>query len=427
MAKGFLSNAIALISGTSVAQLIPLLASLVLTRLFTPEDFGILALFVSLSNILNSFSTGRYELAIMIPESVRSSYNIFLLTLILVSGFSAFYLLTVILINLLGIQFVSFEQLGFWLLLVPFYVFLFNIHGSLRYLCLKLDDFWVVSKATMIRALVLALVSIGIGLVLSGPTGLLLGQFLAVLFGNGLLVRSVRKNIDLKNDYSRSEILSVAKRFVNFPKFSLPAGVFNTLSYDMLKMLIGSVFTTYILGLYSFIDKILGAPSVVIGNALGQTFFKSASDLRINSKSIIGLFDKLSVSLFLVGVILYSIIYFIAGNWFGFIFGEEWIVAGRYAQILTPFLFIRFIVSPLTNINNVMETQKFGLFWQFGKFLVAISSILYAQHIGWNFESWLTTFSYCMSIYFVVVYVFLREIAKGRFQNLFGSKMYSIT
>jgi O-antigen/teichoic acid export membrane protein len=69
-------NVLTLMTGTTIAQSIPVAITPILTRLYTPEDFGLLAVFVALTAILGSIANGRYELAIMHPEKDEESINI---------------------------------------------------------------------------------------------------------------------------------------------------------------------------------------------------------------------------------------------------------------------------------------------------------------------------------------------------------------
>ena len=81
-------NVLTLMTGTTIAQAIPVAITPILTRLYTPEDFGLLAVFVAFSTILGSISSGRYELAIMLPENDEDAINIaalcFLLSIIFI-------------------------------------------------------------------------------------------------------------------------------------------------------------------------------------------------------------------------------------------------------------------------------------------------------------------------------------------------------
>ena len=77
----FLKNVSKLALGTGIAQLITILISPVLTRLFLPEQYGIFALYVSLITILSVFSTCRYEFAIVLPKSKRRAEELYFLSI----------------------------------------------------------------------------------------------------------------------------------------------------------------------------------------------------------------------------------------------------------------------------------------------------------------------------------------------------------
>ena len=86
----FSRNVLTLMTGTTIAQAIPIAISPILTRIYTPEDFGILALFVAISTIFGSIANGRYELAIMLPKKDEDAINIFALGFIVNVGFISF-------------------------------------------------------------------------------------------------------------------------------------------------------------------------------------------------------------------------------------------------------------------------------------------------------------------------------------------------
>ena len=79
----FSKNVLTLVSGTAIAQIIPIAISPVLTRIYTPEEFGIYAIFTSIVIIFSVISNGRYELAIVLPEKDEDAINIFALGLII--------------------------------------------------------------------------------------------------------------------------------------------------------------------------------------------------------------------------------------------------------------------------------------------------------------------------------------------------------
>jgi len=70
----FSRNVLTPMTGTTITQAIPIAISPILTRIYTPEDFGVLALFVAITAIFGGIANGRYELATMLPK--KDKYGI---------------------------------------------------------------------------------------------------------------------------------------------------------------------------------------------------------------------------------------------------------------------------------------------------------------------------------------------------------------
>ena len=92
----FSKNVLTLMTGTTIAQAIPIAISPILTRIYTPEDFGVLALFVAITTIFGTIANGRYELAIMLPKKDEDAINIFALGFIITCFISLILLILVL-------------------------------------------------------------------------------------------------------------------------------------------------------------------------------------------------------------------------------------------------------------------------------------------------------------------------------------------
>ena len=120
-------RALTLVSGTSAAQLIPLAIAPILTRLYSPEDYGILAIFGSIVAVLTAVAAGRYTVAVMLPDNDRDAVQVTGLALFLAAVVSALLLLLVpVTLGFLG-GLGMIHDLGNWLYLVPIAVFLGSV------------------------------------------------------------------------------------------------------------------------------------------------------------------------------------------------------------------------------------------------------------------------------------------------------------
>ena len=117
----FIKDSGTLVSGHVTAQLIAFAAYPLLTRLFTPEDFGLYNVFYSYIEVFIILSTCKYELSIVTAESEDEARAIARLTLRLNSYVSLLLLTVVLVLTLLGVHLGP--LMPSLALLIPFMVF----------------------------------------------------------------------------------------------------------------------------------------------------------------------------------------------------------------------------------------------------------------------------------------------------------------
>ena len=170
----------------------------ILTRLYTPEDFGLLAVFVALTAILGSISSGRYELAIMLPENDEDSINIAALCFLLSISLSIIILIIITAFSGTIVNLLDNKGIKNWLYLVPFVVLMTGFRNTLNYLNTRKVLYKDIAKANIYKSVGLASVQLGVGFVKSGVTGLISGQVIANIISNYQLAKNVFKNYDNK-------------------------------------------------------------------------------------------------------------------------------------------------------------------------------------------------------------------------------------
>ena len=71
--SSFMRDGITLVSGNVWAQVIAFASYLILSRLFSPEDFGFYNVFFSYIEVLVIVSTCKYELAVVLADNDREA------------------------------------------------------------------------------------------------------------------------------------------------------------------------------------------------------------------------------------------------------------------------------------------------------------------------------------------------------------------
>ena len=362
----FLKNVITLMSGTAIAQAIPVLISPILSRLYTPEDFGVLALFMSIAAVISVIATGRYELAIMLPKKKRDAYNVLALSLLFTFIVSVFtFILVVIFKKPVAI---FFEEPGIepWLYFLPIVVLFAGMYQAFNYWSTRHKTFKRNATGRVSQSTVMSATNIGMGVAKAGSSGLILGYILgqvvaALVLGWQTLIhlKEIRKEI------TRKEIIENAKKYKNFLKINTPHAFLDSLQNNGIIYLIMFFFSKLILGSYSFAFRVLKAPVGLIGNAIYQVFYQKATEALKNGQQIQPMVRRIYRNLFLIGFPVFLLLFLFARPVFAFVFGEEWKISGEIAQILMPWLFLNFIANPVSCIAIIMNKQREAMFITF--------------------------------------------------------------
>ena len=385
-------------TGTTIAQAIPIAISPILTRIYTPEDFGLFALFLAITNIIGSVANGRYELAIMLPEKDEDAINTAALGFIISSILSILILISVILFNEFFVNLIGNEEIGFWLYFVPITVFLLGLWNVLNYYNNRKKNYKDLRNAHIIRSIVLASTHLIIGFMKSGVTGLISGEIFSKLSANSRLLKNILTDKLLISKITKRKMLNMAKRYKNFPMISLPSSFTTELYSNLFSVLLSSLYNVALLGHYYMAQRVLGLPSALLGVSIGQVFFQSAVKEREKTGQARVIFRSTVKKLFLIALPFFVALFFIVEDLFAFVFGENWRVAGTYSQILIPIFFVRLLATPVSMINTVFERQIYGLYISIILLVSNTGIILGSYYFGLGPEKMFTILSIVLFI-----------------------------
>ena len=398
-------------TGTTIAQAIPIAISPILTRIYTPEDFGIFALFFAMISIFGSIANGRYELAIVLPKRDEDAINILALCLIVTLSFSFILFLSIVLLYKPIIDLLGTNQIGPWLYFIPITVLFIGLFNSLNYFNTRKKYYKDIRNAKIIKSIILAMLQLSIGFIKEGSAGLISGQIVSQAFANWKLSKQVIKNKVLLSHISLNSIFTQAKRYKNFPIFSVWSTLSNILSRQLLNILIASYFSILTLGFYSLVQKILGLPSALIGGAIGQVFFQKATSEQQETGVAIITFQLTLKKITLISLIAYGTLYLIIEDLFTIVFGEEWRIAGTYAQTVMPFFFIRFIYASVSTTYAIFNKLNLELIWQL-TLLIGFVLILFIFKDD-KFTVFLTYMNWFGVIMYLISFLVIFKLVKG--------------
>lgn len=354
-----------LLTGSGLAAAIAIGVQPVLTRLYSPSDFGITDAFVAVVAVVLPFASLKYEDALMVPESDRDASVLLLLSF----GIALVFSLILLVLSPLRVAVASAlgsPALSPWLVLVPLALLLYRTSELAELWVSRAKNFAAASTSTVVRAASSAGVRVGWALVLpgtilvvdQGPGGLIWGFIAGFAASVAFLVvprlSSVGRAIALLSD---AELLATARRFVNFPRFGMPAGVIAAVAQALPYFLLLYFFDEATVGYFGRSFAVIAIPLSMIGSAVSRTFFVHAADAnRAGTLSAIASRVHARMVMFAMFPALATLV---AGpELFEVVFGEGWRIAGEYARATVVWFALVGISSPLTRIFDVTERQR---------------------------------------------------------------------
>lgn len=352
----FLRHLLVLMSGTATAQLLPILASPLISRLYTPTEIGIYTSFMSLVAGLITIAAWRYDLAIVLPKRVQDARA-------LVSAASRLNALTctavgLVLILLSGpISGMLKEPLMRpWIAGVGFVAWATAQVSILNYWCNRNKQYRIMSTNRIAQSAATTGTQLGFGVAALGTTGLVLSTFLGQVVGAASLHYRTRR--DLRQE--RSSLRSVLKKYRKMPLLNGPTAIMDTVRLNGTQLMIQSFFSSAALGQFGYAWKMLQTPAGLINSSLSQVFFQKLSVTPRGQMSRV--VHQGIIRSALIGAIPFALIYFLSPTLFPLIFGHQWVLAGQIGAALVPWLYMNFITSPVSLLFVVAQRQG-ALLW----------------------------------------------------------------
>jgi O-antigen/teichoic acid export membrane protein len=357
--NSFVKDILTLFSGTVIAQLIGLAFLPLLTRLFTPEEFGIFYIFLTTASILSLIATGGYEKSLVLPASESDAGNLVFFSILLSAAVTVVSLLILLFIDQWGYHFFQTGKSRLILWMIPVYSFLFGIFRILQNRAIRYKKYKRVSGSNIIRNTATSVLQAGFGFSHAGSPGLVIGSCIGQLFA---LFGLINKNEKIAGAFTREKVkeaLVKGKEYRDFPLYKMPSDLLNEVSIQLPVYVLKIIFTTAAAGIYSLPQKIMSQPSKLIGQAAGEVYYRRASELHSQGRDLSEMTFNTFKVLFLLGVIPFSIISLWGEEIFSFAFSSEWALSGRIAAFLSPWLLFVFAGSPVSYIFLIK--QKLGL------------------------------------------------------------------
>jgi len=402
-------NVSVLATGAFIVQTISVILSPVLSRLYTPEDYGLLAIFTSIISILTVMGSFRYELAILIPKKNSEASLLLKLSVFIVILISLIVLVVTILFNQNISHLFGNDNLSFWLWFIAPVFLSAGIVQAFTYWLNRIKNYKLISAVRIFQSVTNSSLSLILGFLKYHTSGLLAALIFSNIASLVFLIRKSRSS--LKNCVSNLGGLKIiSDKFREFPLLSLPGALLDTLSINSVIFLLGFFFSESVTGSYSFSYKILTLPSVLIGASIGQVLFQKISETYSNNQKILPSILKTWKLLFFAGLIPMILIFVFGENLFRFVFGDRWSDAGKISEYLCLLTYFMLISSPTSNAMIVLRKQKFLLWTSIAVFIYRPLA-LYFGYLTDNFMNGIIMFVALETIQILIFNLFLLKFA----------------
>ena len=401
-----------LASGTIAAQLISVLMTPLLTRMYTPEHFGVLGLFVAVFTTAVPVVTCKYEQALPLADDESTAVNLLFLTVGIASVFSV----VIMLVGMYVIPFIfsgqlptMLQQFG-WLLGVG--LFSCAVFTSGTFWMIREKQFTCIAKCKIEQSISKGITEISVGLISATPLGLILGHTAAQLGGGRRMVWAFySKQRQLVKEISILRLKKVAKKYVNFPLYTMPAAGLNILGGTVPLLLLPFVFGTSAAGLFLVAQRLITSPLRFFGNSLGQVFYSAITDNQSNINNNLRLFYNLTYKLAAVGVVI-ILVTITSPWWITFLLGENWKNVGKVMCILSPLLATRLLISPLSHVYSVYGKQRIFFLIEVVRLLLSVCTILFDFIHAGSFFNAVLSYSISTSLVYVGHWIAIKQILR---------------
>lgn len=353
------SNMAKMLFGTGVARLIGILSIPILTRIYSPTDYGVLAVFTSLVSIIAPLLTLRYIMAVPLPRTDAIALHMLALCgiiMLLMSGLVTllFFLFGKILFNWMSIQILT-----PWWWLVILGAIAVALYEALSLWATRKQSYTIIARTKVIQSLIGESSKIILGLLALKPFGLLFGSILEQSAGVTTFFKRFKSDlVHSKTKIKKPILIFVCKYYSSFPKFRLPSQFLLVFSIQAPVMFAAALYGASTTGQLGLALMALALPVSLIANSVGQVFYGEIARLPKGSESRVKeLVFMVQKKLFMFSIPVTMIIFLFGQELFVFAFGKNWATAGEYAAILSPFVLLQLTSTPLIQVLNIYKSQ----------------------------------------------------------------------
>ncbi|EOB9242665.1 type 8 capsular polysaccharide synthesis protein Cap8K [Staphylococcus aureus] len=406
----FIGDSFLMILSSGIAQVILIITTPIITRLYSPAEFGEFTIFSNIVMILIPIINARYDLLIVNAKNDRSA-NILSQISFLIS-----LLILLILIPILAISAWLYPNFILDFIFIIIMLFLVSLTNIFTNYLNKERKYKVLSLINVFRAGSMALLQIIFGLLSLGSLGLIIGFSLSYITGITLGYKTFKKHFNIVRNKEETKALFLENK--NQLVYSTPSILLNSLSFSVVVFFIGILYTNTEVGIYGMAIRVLGIPVTIISLGLSKIFMQQANDYYIERGNFRNLLLKFSSTLVIVSIILYVPLYLFSEELVNILLGHSWVDAITVIKIVIPLFVIRLIVSTVSLSVIVLQKQQLELILQ-ALFLIGTTvTFVISKMLNLTFLNFVSINTAVLIVSYMIFFIALYYFAKNKqFKN----------
>jgi len=403
-------------TGTVIASIIPAIVQPILTRIYTPADFGLYGLYFAFIGVFTSVSGLRYELAVPLPKDKEDTDRLSMITIFAAACVSVLLFVASYIFRFQIAELLNNDRMANWILIVPVGVFFGGLYQAFNYWLIRHKAF----KASAINRVSQKLIDSPLMVVL-GYAKFSAGQILGDFFGRvamGLMAmyQAIRNGFTFKS-FEWKRVKKLASQYRDFPLFSTLPTLADSIGLYIPVMLISSMFSDNEAGFYTNTRNLLSIPLIFISRNLSQVLLERFVDRKNNGLPVLSEVRKIFWYLILSTIPFIIILMIFAPQLFSFVFGSSWNESGVYTQILVVSYALRFVNGSLTVVFSALERIRLASYWQVF-FFISIISLLFLRSFDISAREFITALMLVEAVSYSIYLMLVFKVAKDYDRSL---------
>lgn len=398
-ASGFLRSVSVVMVGNVASYALLAMASPVLTRLYSPDEFGKLSVMVSAASLLCPIITLSYEKALPIASNGEAA-NLIALSLcsiainlsLIVIGYS---------LNLFSLVLESVGLTDLFPLLVM-QICLLAIANILVMWALREKAMQAIAANKLSLAFTSIATQLGLALSTNISNALIIGDCGGRAISNIVLMSLISNKLgSTLGSATIKGIIKVAIKFSSFPKFLVISGFLNGIAFAFPPFFVTYHYGLETAGILALTTRLLGLPAATLGDAVGKVYWSEMSERARQNPGSLKRFFKKNLLILIIATSPAVIPAIFAPYLFAAIFGSNWSESGVYFQILVAMYMLGVVSSPLSSSMAIFDGQRLQMFWDILRSAAVIGIFSFLPALGYSARLTLAIYSLAMCLFYL--------------------------